>query len=83
MEKSPQKSCRTFNRETSGPLSIAATIEEHATMLTPAMLALLLCVSVKSIYSWVKQGVLPAVILGASIRFCPVTTAKWLRDRSA
>jgi excisionase family DNA binding protein len=52
-------------------------------MMTPAYLAVLLAVSVKSIYAWVKQGTLPAVILGASIRFCPATTAKWLRDRSA
>jgi predicted DNA-binding transcriptional regulator AlpA len=42
-----------------------------------------LTMSPKSIYAWVKQGTLPAVILGASIRFDPATTAKWLRDRSA
>jgi predicted DNA-binding transcriptional regulator AlpA len=84
MEKK-SRNCRTFNRvqEDEAPCSIATTIERYESMLTPAILPLLLCVSVKSIYAWVKQGTLPAVILGASIRFCPVTTAQWLRDRSA
>lgn len=84
MEKKP-RNCRTFNRvqDDGTPCSIATQIERHENMLTPAMLALLLSVSPKSIYAWVAAGKLPAVILGASIRFCPVTTAQWLRDRSA
>ena len=82
MEKSPQKSCRTFNRENSAPASIATVIERHDAMLTPAMLAVLLTVSVKSVYAWVKAGTLPACILGASIRFDPFETAAWLRERT-
>ena len=84
MEKRP-RNCRTFNRvmEDEAPCSIATTIERHQGMLTPAELALLLSISVKSIYAWTKAGTLPAVLLGASIRFCPATTAAWLRDRSA
>jgi len=83
MSQMPQKSCRTFHREDSAPLSIAETMEQGKTMLTPAELAVLLAISVKTVYSWTAAGTLPAVTLGASIRFCPVTTAKWLRDRSA
>jgi excisionase family DNA binding protein len=83
MGPKPQKPCRTFVREESEPCSIATTIERHKAMLTPAALAVLLAVSVKSIYAWVSAGTLPAVILGSSIRFCPATTAQWLRDRSA
>jgi predicted DNA-binding transcriptional regulator AlpA len=84
MEKKP-RNCRTFNRvqEDEAPCTIATTIERNESMLTPAILALLLSVSVKSIYAWVAAGTLPAVLLGASIRFCPATTAAWLRDRSA
>ncbi len=83
MEKKP-RSCRTFDyaREDQEPPSVATTIERHQGMLTPAELALLLAVSVKSIYAWTKAGTLPGVLLGASIRFCPATTAAWLRDRS-
>lgn len=83
MQKKP-RNCRTFNnvQEDQEPRSVASTIERHQGMLTPAELALLLAVSVKSIYAWTKAGTLPAVLLGASIRFCPATTAAWLRDRS-
>jgi excisionase family DNA binding protein len=84
--KKPQQPCRTYpgaDHDDSAPCSVAAMIERHRGMLTPATLAVLLAVSPKSIYAWVKAGTLPAVILGASIRFCPATTAQWLRDRSA
>jgi excisionase family DNA binding protein len=82
MEKTPRKSCRTFNREDSAPVSIATVIERHEAMLTPAMLAVLLAISVKSIYAWVKAGTLPACILGTSIRFDPCDTAAWIRART-
>ena len=84
MEKT-SRNCRTFTsiREDQAPCSIATTIERHQGMLTPAELALLLSISVKSVYAWAKAGTLPAVLLGASIRFCPAATAAWLRDRSA
>ncbi|MCU1251524.1 MAG: Helix-turn-helix domain [Edaphobacter sp.] len=80
-----EKFCRTHPDaiDHSVPCSVATTIERHRGMLTPAKLADLLAVSPKSIYAWVKQGTLPAVTLGASIRFCPHTTAQWLRARSA
>jgi len=88
-EKSPmeskQKSCRTYPDaiDHSVPCSVATRIERHRGMLTPAKLADLLAVSPKSIYSWVNSGRLPAVILGASIRFDPYDTAAWVRARTA
>jgi excisionase family DNA binding protein len=80
-----QKPCRTFPDATENhvPCSVATRIERHRGMLTPAALAELLAVSPKSIYSWVKSGRLPAVILGASIRFDPYDTAAWVRARTA
>jgi excisionase family DNA binding protein len=85
-EKKPQRLCRTYptaDHDDSVPCTIATMIERHRGMLTPATLADFLSVSPKSIYAWVAAGTLPAAILGASIRFCPATTAQWLRDRSA
>jgi excisionase family DNA binding protein len=81
----PTERCRTYPDaiDRSVPCSIATEIERHRGMLTPAQLAELLAVSPKSVYAWVKAGTLPAVTLGASIRFCPHTTANWLRARSA
>jgi excisionase family DNA binding protein len=84
--KKPQQRCRTYpssGHDDSVPRTVVTVIERHQCMLTPAALAVLLAVSPKTIYAWVAAGTLPAVILGASIRFCPVTTAQWLRDRSA
>jgi excisionase family DNA binding protein len=79
------KNCRTYPNieEEPKPCSVATTIERHRGMLTPAKLAVLLAVSPKSIYAWVKAGTLPACILGASIRFDPVDTAAWVRARTA
>jgi excisionase family DNA binding protein len=78
----PLKPCRTLRNNIEVPCDVATKIERHDAMLTPANLAVLLAVSVKSVYAWVKAGTLPAVTLGASIRFDPATTARWLRDRS-
>jgi excisionase family DNA binding protein len=81
-----QKLCRSFKpnepHDRSAPCSVATTIERHPSMLTPANLAVLLAVSPKSIYAWVKAGTLPACILGASIRFDPFDTAAWVRART-
>lgn len=62
---------------------IAAKIEAHKTLITPDTLAGYLGISRKSLYARVKSGTLPALRLGASIRFDPATTAKWLRARAA
>jgi predicted DNA-binding transcriptional regulator AlpA len=82
MQTNTTKHCRTFPSRNDEPCSVATRIERHEGMLKPAMLALLLTVSVKSIYSWVASGTLPACILGASIRFDPFDTAAWVRART-
>ena len=78
-----QRSCRSFKPENhhdhSVPCSVATAIERHHGMLTAANLAVLLAVSPKSIYAWVRAGKLPASILGASVRFDPFDTAAWVR----
>jgi excisionase family DNA binding protein len=63
--------------------TVALKIEAHPSLITANALAGYLDVSRKSIYAWVKSGMLPAMRFGASIRFDPVTTAKWVRARSA
>jgi excisionase family DNA binding protein len=80
-----QKFCRTFPdaNESHEPCSIATRIELHRGLLTPDQLAELLAVSRKSIYAWAKQGRLPSVTLGASVRFDPYDTAVWVRARTA
>ena len=62
---------------------IAMKIEAHRSLITADTLAGYLDVSRKSIYAWVKSGTLPAMRFGASIRFDPAVTAKWVRARSA
>lgn len=69
--------------ESTAPTSIATTIERHGRLLTVKELAQLLAESPKTIYSRVKRGIQPAVLLGASVRFDPYDTAEWLRSRSA
>lgn len=83
MQSDPTKPCRTFPTRDQEPVSIATQIERCESLITPIQLALFLALSPKTIYAMAKAGTLPTVRLGASIRFCPTTTAKWLRDRSA
>ncbi len=86
-ETKSQKSCRSLrlneHQDRSVPCSVATTIERHPCMLTAAELAVLLATSPKTIYAWVKAGTLPACIMGASIRFDPFDTARWVRARTA
>jgi excisionase family DNA binding protein len=80
-----QKACRTFPNvhDDSVPCSIAERIERYRGLLAVDELSTLLGMSGKTIYSWVAAGTLPAVRMGASVKFCPHTTAQWLRSRSA
>jgi excisionase family DNA binding protein len=82
METSTLKHCRTFPTRGEEPSSIATQIARHEGMLKPSALAILLAVSPKTVYAWVKAGTLPACILGASIRFDPFDTAEWVRART-
>lgn len=61
-----------------------ATMEKIAssrTALTVRELAAILNFSGRTIYDWVKQGRIPAMRFGSSLRFDPKVTAEWLRER--
>jgi excisionase family DNA binding protein len=78
-------SCRTFPNvhDESVPCSVATQIERHRGLLAVDELSMLLGMSPKTLYAWVAAGTLPAIRMGASVKFCPYTTAEWLRARSA
>jgi hypothetical protein len=52
-------------------------------MLTVKELAPLLGESPKTVYSRVKRGAQPAVLLGSAVKFDPYVTAEWLRSQAA
>jgi excisionase family DNA binding protein len=54
----------------------------HGKALTVAELALLLAVSIKTIYKMVEAGRIPHMRVFGSIRFDPATTAAWIQLRS-
>lgn len=80
-----KKACRTYPNvhDDSVPFSVAERIERHRGLLAVDELSPLLGMSPKTIYAWVAAGTLPAVRMGSSVKFCPHTTAQWLRARSA
>jgi excisionase family DNA binding protein len=78
------KNCRTFpTPSVSASSSVADQLRSHRGLINVDTLAELLDSSPKSLYAWVKQGRLPAVRLGASVKFDPFITAQWLLDRAA
>jgi excisionase family DNA binding protein len=83
-EKPIKKFCRTFEHlpNDSVPCSVAERIERHRGLLSVHELSPLLGLSPKTVYSWVAAGTLPAVRMGASVKFCPYSTAQWLRAKS-
>jgi hypothetical protein len=44
-------------------------------------LAEILSILTVSIFKLAKRGVIPAIRLGSSVRFCPAAIARWLRER--
>ena len=79
-----EKFCRTYHNaiDNHEPCSVATRIERHRGLLAVDELATLLGMSPKTLYAWVSAGTLKAVRMGASVKFCPHTTAQWLRARS-
>jgi excisionase family DNA binding protein len=49
--------------------------------LTANDLAEFLSVSAVSIFRLARRNVIPSFRVGTSLRFCPATVAKWLRER--
>jgi predicted DNA-binding transcriptional regulator AlpA len=48
--------------------------------LTARELSQALCISVISVFRFAKKGIIPAIRIGASVRFCPNAVAAWLRE---
>ena len=49
--------------------------------MTAQQLSEILSVSAISLYKLAKSGCLPSFRIGTSVRFCPATVARWLRER--
>jgi len=63
-------------------LGIIEKIGLSKTALTAIQLGEFLNISPKTIFQWAKQGRIPVLRLGLSLRFDPKATAAWLRARS-
>ena len=61
--------------------TIADQIERFQGALTARQLSELLSVSAVTVFKMAKSGRLPSFRIGASVRFCPATIARWLRQR--
>ena len=64
-------------------VSITDQLRSKKRLMTPDEVADLLAISPKTIYARVKAGTIPAIRIGASIRFDPADIAGWLEDRAA
>lgn len=60
--------------------TLADEIARSRHALTAHDLSQILSISVVTVFRLVKRGVLPALHLGTSVRFCPSSVAKWLRE---
>ena len=61
--------------------TLADQIERFQGALTARQLSELLSVSAVTVFKMAKSGRLPSFRIGASVRFCPATIARWLRER--
>ena len=61
--------------------TIADQIERFQGALTARQLSELLSVYAVTVFKMAKSGRLPSFRIGASVRFCPATIARWLRKR--
>jgi excisionase family DNA binding protein len=50
------------------------------TALTAQQLGELLSLSTVTVFRLAKKGVIPAIRIGSSVRFCPSAVARWLRE---
>lgn len=62
-------------------LKVIADIESSKRALTVRDLAEILSLSEKVLYRLIRQGKLPALRVGTSVRLDPAATAKWIRAR--
>jgi excisionase family DNA binding protein len=62
-------------------MRLADELEKRKNALTVRELALLLSLSEKLLYRLIRQGALPALRVGTSVRLDPTVTANWIRGR--
>ena len=65
------------------PLDLPAQLESRRKAITVPELADALQLSTKQIYQLVSKGHIPSYRIAGSIRFDPVSTAKWLRSQAS
>jgi excisionase family DNA binding protein len=63
------------------PKTVADQIASYRGALTARELSSLLSISVVTIFKMAASGRLPSFRVGSCVRFCPVTIARWLRER--
>jgi excisionase family DNA binding protein len=63
--------------------SIVEQIAERRSALAIKELAQLVNLDYNTIHDLVKNGILPAMRIGSSLRLDPKTTAEWLRQRTS
>jgi len=61
--------------------SLADQIARSRSALTADQLAESLSLSVVTIFKLARRGIIPAVRMGSSVRFCGAAIAKWLKER--
>jgi excisionase family DNA binding protein len=80
--KQPRGVCRKFPNEGKKSTTLADSVLNHGRALTVAELAMLLALSIKTIYKMVEARRIPYMRVFGSIRFDPATTAAWIQSRS-
>ncbi len=68
--------------DTTETISLIDFIGSLKTLLTAIQLGGYLNMSPKTLFQWAKQGRIPAIRMGAAIRFDPKAIAAWLRVRT-
>ena len=80
-EKRRSPGILSWSSSVSEPKSLADQIANHQGALTAAELGRHLGIARVSVFKMAKRGVIPCFRLGTSVRFCPATIARWLRER--
>jgi len=77
----PSRQVIPLGGEPSNAETLADRIAAFEGALTAGQLAKFLSISAISLYKMAKSGRIPSLRIGASVRFCPATVSRWLRQR--
>jgi hypothetical protein len=67
--------------DASNAKTLADRIGSYRGALTARQLSEILAISPILLYKMAKSGRIPSLRIGGCVRFCPRTTARWLRER--